>query len=338
MSRIVRTRSSRFWAAVAAAALLGGPIALAAQDAAVASTSFTVTGSIRDTEDKTPLQYAVIGIPEMGSWDLSKADGSFSLELSAPGMYRLLVIKRGWYLAESTVTIAGPAPIDVQLFKERAEDPVGPGRLVGRVFDAANDRGLSGITVRVTPTNQETRTDSRGRFLISGISAGALLVEVSGRDYAPRADTLVAIPGITLAAAIGVSKDRAQRPPLTVEEYPRYLESVGFYRRAETPRGARFALAFMESQGTRRMSDVVSNAVTSVRIEPIRSRRVLTVRGSGGDRCALGIWYDGNPMPGFDVDMLSADQIMAFEVYERMDVPLEYRDSCGVLLLWSRRP
>ena len=36
----------------------------------------------------------------------------------------------------------------------------------------------------------------------------------------------------------------------------------------------------------------------------MRTRRVLTVRGSGGDRCALSTWYDGNPMPGFDVDML----------------------------------
>jgi len=338
MSCMVRSRYSRFFGAAATMVLLICPMALGAQDAPAAAPAFTVTGTVLDAEDKSPLQYTVIGIPELGAWDISEADGSYSLQLSAPGMYRLLAIKRGWYLAESPVTFAGPAAVNVELFKEQEDDPVGPGRLVGRVFDVGNDRGISNIDVKITPTNQETRTDSRGRFLISGISAGAILVEVEGRGYPLRTDTLVAVPGLTLAADIGVSKDGAERPPLTVEVYPQYLESVGFYRRAENPRGHRFALAFMESQGTRRMSDVVDNAVNTVRIEPLRMRRVPTVRGSGGERCALSIWYDGNPMPGFDIDMLSADQIMAFEVYERMDTPLEYRDPCGVILLWSRRP
>lgn len=338
MSCKVRNRYSRFCGAAAAAVLLGGPVALGAQDAPAATDAFTVTGSVVDSEDRTPLQYAVVGIPELGSWDLAEADGSFSLPIAAAGTYRLLVIKRGWYLAENMVSLAGPVGVTVELFKESADDPVGPGRLIGRVLDAGNQRGISNINIKVTPTDQTTRTDSRGRFMISGISAGAILVEVEGRGYGPRADTLVAVPGVTLAAEIGVSKDGAQRPPLKVEEYPQYLESVGFYRRAESPRGYRFALAYMDSQGTRMMSDVVSFAVTSVRKEFVRSQRVLTIRGSGSEQCALGIWYDGNPMPGFDIDMLSADQIMAFEVYGGFDVPLEYRDPCGVILLWSRRP
>ena len=289
MSRMVRNAYWRFCGAAAAVALLAGPVALGAQDAPPSATAFAVTGAVLDTEDRTPLQYAVVGIPELGSWDLSKEDGSFSLEVSEPGMYRLLVIKRGWYLAESTVTFAGPAAVNVELFKERAEDPVAQGRLVGRVVDAGNDRGISGITVKVTPTNQETRTDSRGRFMISGISAGALLVEVSGRDYAPRADTLAAVPGVTLAASIGISKDGSQRPPLTVEEYPRYLESVGFYRRAETPRGYRFALAFMESQGTRRMSDVVSIEQVEEAIRLLASRAHVVAEGAGGAAVAAAL-------------------------------------------------
>jgi hypothetical protein len=229
----------------------------------------------------------------------------------------------------------------IKLYKEQDDNPVGPGRLVGRVFEAGSGRSVSNARVRITPTNQEARTDSRGRFLISGISAGAILLEVEARRGGLlRTDTLVTLPGVTLAVEMGIPENEADKPQVSVEIWPQFLEAVGFYRRAEQGRGARFGRKYLEDQrSTSRLSDIVESAVPALRAETGRfGQRVITTRGTGGDRCALGIWLDNSPMPGFDVDTYPVEWIEAFETYERFDVPAEYRDPCGVLLIWSRRP
>lgn len=52
----------------------------------------------------------------------------------------------------------------------------------------------------------------------------------------------------------------------------------------------------------------------------------------------MGIYLNNAPMPRFDIDTFPLEWVEAFETYERMDVPFEYNDSCGVILIWSRRP
>jgi hypothetical protein len=43
-------------------------------------------------------------------------------------------------------------------------------------------------------------------------------------------------------------------------------------------------------------------------------------------------------MPGFDIDTYPVQWVEAIEVYERFDVPMEFSDPCGAILIWSRRP
>jgi len=318
--------------------LMVGPAPILAQESASSSDAFTVPGKVTDADDGTPLQYAVVGIPELGAWSLSGADGSFSLDVAAPGVYRFVVVKRGWYLADADMTVTGPSPLEVKLYKEKEDEPVGPGRLVGRVFEAGSGKAVSNATVRITPTNQQARTDSRGRFLISGISSGAVLVEVERRGAVVRTDTLATFPGVTLAVDIGIPAEAAAKPQVAVEVWPRHLEAVGFYRRAEGRRGSQFGRRFLEERRAGRLSDVIQNAVPALRAETGRlGRRVVTARGSGGNRCAMGIYLDHSPMPGFDIATYPVDWVEAFETYERADVPFEYDHPCGVILIWSRR-
>ncbi|MGW8266637.1 MAG: MSCRAMM family protein [Longimicrobiales bacterium] len=341
---MIHTAAIRFRGSVVPLACLGlllaGPIHILAQEGETLQEGFTVPGTVTDAESGTPLEYAVIGIPELRSWSLSGADGSFSLEVAAVGTYQLVVVKRGWYLADTDVTLTGPKALNIKLFKEDEDDPAGVGRLVGRVFESGSGRAVSNATVRITPTGQEAKTDSRGRFLVSGISAGAVLVEIERRGDILRTDTLATFPGVTLGVEIEVSDDPAAKPRVNAEVWPQYLESVGFFRRAEGRRGSRFGPSFLESQRpANRLSDIIASAVPSLRAETGRfGQRVVTARGSGGDRCALGIYLDNSYMPGFDIDSYSVDWVQAFETYERMDVPMEYDHPCGVILLWSRRP
>jgi hypothetical protein len=318
--------------------LLAVPGHIRSQEPVASPDAFAVPGTVSDAETGDPLQYAVVGFPELGAWSLSDADGAFSLVVPAVGTYQLVVVRRGWYLADHQVTLSGPQTLDIQLYPEEKGNAVGPGRLVGRVIQADSRGPVSGATVRISPTNQETRTDSRGRFLISGISAGAIRVEVDRRGTTLRTDTLAAFPGVTLAVEVAVSDDPSTRPDVVVEVWPQYLESVGFLRRAESRRGNRFGRAYLDDQSSsRRLSDVVASAVPSLRAEsgPF-GNRVLTTRATGGGRCALGVYLNNSYVPGFDVDSYPVSWLEAFETYERLDVPMEYSHPCGVLLLWTR--
>jgi hypothetical protein len=299
---------------------------------------FPITGTVKDAEDGTPLQYAIVGVPELGSWALSEADGAFALEVAGPGIFRFVVVKRGWYPADQEVTFAGPDDLPILLYKEREDAPVGPGRFVGRVLDQRSGNPVSNATIRITPTNQQTRTDSRGRFIISEISAGAVLVEVERSGYVTRTDTLATFPGVTLGLEIGLGRDATEPPAVTVEVWPRYLEAVGFYRRAERSRGNRFGRTFIQEQNAHSISDLLRN-LPGLRVETGRfGQRVITTRSTGGDRCALGVFIDNSRMPGFDIDTYPVQLVEAIEVYERFDVPMEFSDPCGAILIWSRRP
>jgi hypothetical protein len=338
MSRFTEQSSRVGPILLALVVLMAYPTILISQAPETSQEAFAVPGRVVDADDGTPLQYAVVGIPELGSWSISDAEGSFDLQVAAPGIYQLVVVKRGWYLADPDVNLAGPSPLEVRLYREQEDDPVGVGRLVGRVFEEGSGRAISNATVRISPTNQEARSDSRGRFIISGISAGAVLVEVERRGNLLRTDTLATFPGVTLAVEIGITDDPAAKPNVTVEVWPRYLESVGFFRRAEGRAGNRFGRIFLEQQGRSRLSDIIQNAVPALRAETGRfGRRVITARASGGGRCEMGVYLDNSRMPGLDIDTLPIEWIEAFETYERMDVPAGYYDSCGVILIWSRR-
>lgn len=319
--------------------LLAGQSGISGQETQESGTAFAVSGTVKDADDGAFIQYAVIGIPELGQWALTGADGTFSLDVPQAGVYRLIVVKRGWYLADQDVTLSGAQKLTVALYKEDEKEPVDTGRLVGRVTDKASGRQISNATIRITPTNQEARTDSRGRFIVSRVSSGAVLVEVERRGQVVRTDTLAVFPGLTLSVDLAISENPAEKPEVTVEVWPRFLEATGFYRRAESGKGNRFGRAFIRDQRANRLSDIIRTSLPGLRAETGRfGQRVITARGTGADRCAMGIYLDNAPMPGFDLDSYPLEWIEAFEVYERLDVPFEYDHPCGVILIWGRGP
>ncbi len=300
------------------------------------ASTFAVTGRVIDSESGSGLQYAVVGFPELETWALTDESGAFDLAVGALGTYSIMVVKRGYYFVDSPLSLTGVVDLDIQLYSERADNPVGPGRLIGRVRDAENGEPIGNATLRIVPTGQETETDRDGRFLISDISAGAVLLVFEREGYETRQDTFVALPGVTLALDVQMSIDPIVLEGLDVAVWPRFLEAEGFYRRAERGIGHRFGNRALEENNVFRLSDVF-RTVPRVRVgRAPNGVTVMMAQGRGTSRCVMGTYVDGMRMPGMDLDIFPLEAMQAVEIYVGMDAPFEFDHPCGVVLIWTK--
>ncbi len=311
-------------------ALLGAhPIAGHAQ-----AEGFTITGTVVDKSTGNPLQYAVVGFPGQQSWALSDQDGGFELTELEGGLYRFMVLRRGYYYADQNFRLAGPRNIEVEMTPVDASLPVGPGRVVGRVLDQASGRPMEDVWVGLAPTSQQAETDSRGRFEITDVSAGALLLQVRREGYQPRLDTIVAFPGVTVDVEVTLATTGMPLRRITIIARSPFLEGRGFYRRVGGGgwQANRIAIEAADPPELERMFD----RVEVVRVERDRfGGTVLTSRR--GARCVFGVFLDGIRAPGFNINTLPPDEVEALEVYQGSNVPPEYSDPCGAVLIWMRR-
>ncbi len=159
---------------------------------------FTITGTVVDKSTGNPLQYAVVGLPGHKSWSLSDQNGVFTLTGLEGGPDRFVVLRRGYNYADHNVRLTGPMEFRVEMTPEDVSAPVGPGRIVGRVLDQVSGRPIEGVTVALAPTAQQAETDARGRFEITDVSPGALLLQARRVGYQPRVDTIAAFPAVTV--------------------------------------------------------------------------------------------------------------------------------------------
>lgn len=303
--------------------------------------AFQFTGHVVAASDGSPLQYAVVGVPELEQWALTDESGAFTLDIAEPGVYRLIVLRRGYYLVDAGVNLtpSGGEPVTVraELETEQPDNPLVPGRIVGNVVDQQNGRPVRDAQVTIQPTGQTTTTDSRGNFEISDISAGAILLQVEALGYATRTDTLASVPGVSLQVSLGVAPEAIPLEPIVVAVRSNYLESVGFYRRERQGLGHTWNRQEIETVRPVQLSDVFRRQpVAGVRVGQGRfGETVLTsARGRG---CELSTWLDEVQMPGFDMDTYPWEAVAGLEVYVGSQVPPRYNDPCGVLLIWSAR-
>ncbi len=312
-------------------ALLGAyPIAGHAQ-----AESFTLTGTVFDKSTNNPLQYAVVGVPGQQSWSLTDANGVYNLTELEGGVYRFVVLRRGYYYADQNINLTGTMNIRVEMTPEDVSAPVGPGRVVGQVIDQETGRPIEGATVALAPTAQQTETDDQGRFEIADVSTGALLLQVRRVGYRPRADTIVAFPRVTVEVELTLATRAIPLAPIAVIARSAFLEARGFYRRAggsgwQANRIAIEAADPLELEG-------MFDRVPGLRVErDVFGSTLFT--STRGRRCVFGMFLDGVRAPGFDISSLPPEAVEALEVYQDPNIPPEYTHSCGVVLVWMRRP
>ena len=319
-----------------AAIAVGFVVLAAVPSALLGQDEFQITGTVMDETTGEPLQYAVVGVPGLQSWDLTDENGVFILERIQAGVFRFIATRRGFYYADQDVRFSGPIEIAVAMTPEEAANPVGPGNLQGRIRDQESGRGVEGATVTLAPTGDETTTNSQGRFTFTDVSQGAVLLTVRRVGYQPRTDTLVALPGMTIDVNLTISAAALELEPIQVVARSPYLEGRGYYRRARTSNGY---------QANRQMIDEVAPTGDLTRlfrtvpgVSVGRDQWGSIVLESRRGRCEIGTFLDGMRTPGLDISTFPPEAVEALEVYVGVSTPMEYHNNCGALLLWSRRP
>lgn len=330
MSRSTKV-SSNLLSAAMAFLLLG-----AAPDIGYAQADgFTVTGTVVDQRSGGPLQYAVVGVPGQRVWDLSDEAGTFALERIRPGRFRLIVLRRGYYYPDKDIDFAGPVELRVEMTPEDESTPVGPGRVVGRVLDQKSGNPIGGATVRLLPTEQEVKANGQGRFTISDVSAGALLLQVRQLGFQERSDTIAVLPGITTDVTVTLGAGAVPLDPINIFGRSPFLDARGFYRRSMGS-GWQANRSAIEAEGSFNFLERIFNRVSGVRMERDRFGGAILTR-TRGRSCPLAVYVDGIRAPGFDLNSMPPDAVEALEVYQGVTVPAEYSNSCGVVLIWMRR-
>jgi 5-hydroxyisourate hydrolase-like protein (transthyretin family) len=298
---------------------------------ASAQEGFTVTGKVLDTGTNEPLQYAVVGIPELEIWDLTDENGEYVLEGVQQGQYRFLVLRRGYYMVDESVYIDRSGGIGVTLAEQRPDRELGPGRLVGVVLDHESGNPVADVEILVEPTDQSDRTDANGRFDISDISAGALRLTFRRIGYEPRVDTLAAFPGVTLNVEVQMAARAIELPPVVVTALVPVLETSGFYRRSRDRRGWQFGPDEVAQQPE--LARLFRNIPGALVGQGRFGQQVLMNRR---ESCELEVWVDGQRTPGLGLEEIPPSWVYAVEVYMGMDVPPEFFAACGIVLLWMR--
>jgi hypothetical protein len=218
----------------------------------------------------------------------------------------------------------------------------------GRVYDAATGAPLAGATVTATSAGRSTRTDSLGRFQLTGLPPGIVRLLVSAPGYQRGPLTLPLAPREVLereleleplgAAPPADSGSRAQPlPTVPVTAMPgmgnRFLD---FERRRATGRGQYRTRDEIEAGHFNSLQDV------------LRTLRGVQMVCSGGYCQAQMVRATLGCPPQYIVDeredndfgpAVAIRDIQGIEVYTGAgDVPGEFAGSnaaCGVIVVWT---
>lgn len=107
-----------------------------------------------------------------------------------------------------------------------------PGRLEGRVFDAVTKDPITTAAVTVAGRPAAVETDRWGRYILTGVPAGAKEFQVRRMGYEPLDYVVTVKPGLTTQVDIGLVPDPVEMEPLVATTVrSRTLESKGFYER-----------------------------------------------------------------------------------------------------------
>ncbi len=241
----------------------------------------------------------------------------------------------------------------------RSESVGAPARIFGRVLDNATGRGIGSVRVTLSGTDVSAMSGADGRFRLENIPPGVYEMVADNMTYRTRRDSIALEPGGIVDATLPLATRAVPLPAITVEVRSGKLMDSGFYDRREHAgfNGTFITRADIERQAPVYFTDLVQKLPGSIVMFVEAGRRVIRFRRwpdpeMRGDRnavygCVPDIYLDGALLqdhPGgvytarlSDYNMVDPTQIEGVEIYMGANTPIQYKNPCGVVLIWTRR-
>ncbi|HKP14833.1 MAG TPA: carboxypeptidase regulatory-like domain-containing protein [Gemmatimonadaceae bacterium] len=218
-----------------------------------------------------------------------------------------------------------------------------PPPLTGSASVTGVVRGVGGLPladaqVRVLGARGTVVSDARGRFTLGDLPSGTQVLEVRRIGY------LLAQQSVELRGGRNVVQDVPLRRIVTLDSV-RVLARRSLYREFEFNRKANrfgkfFTIDSIEKRRPLYASDLFRSVpgfrVTGFGLDAVvgNSRGVTSIGGSGS--CAANVVIDG--IEHQEINLINPYDIGAMEIYRPGEpAPPQYRSSCGVIVIWSRR-
>ena len=234
-----------------------------------------------------------------------------------------------------------------------AQEP--PGRLHGRVVGSDGKDAIAGVTVRLGELN--SLSDRRGQFSIVNVRAGRQVIQFEMLGYQTRVDTVEVLAGVTIDLVVRLSTKPIELPPVSVTVRSRWLEENGFYDRISSGlKPVVITAADIERKHKMQLTDVF-NEVSGAKVLQTGVQRIVRFMHSAGDTdgpalsgkkiagCEPALYIDGRRYQDRLMGVITIDDwnvvspltIEAIEIYKGSAAPIQYRDACGVVLIWTKR-
>jgi len=325
------------------------PTAARAQAEPVDSSVVATFGRVADGETEEPIANAIVDMPDLGIRLVSDRDGRVDLPDLPVGRHLIRAEAAGYAVTEGELRVPGEADFLVLLEHALVSDPNAPGQIVGRVTDEAGQAGLSDVDIAVVNRlTGRTISNQQGRFNLDGITPGLAEIRFQRLGYEPRTEAIIVQPGTTIDVLAKMSTQPIPLEPIQVVAVRSpYLERNGFYERTVRTWGTQFGPAEIQALMPETLSDLMYR-VPAVEVEGGRNvgqvARVVSRRRTGATDgpCVLDIYQDGVRMENYNFDEIPPMQVEALEVYQGLDVPIQYQrrsseSGCGIVLIWTKR-
>ncbi len=217
-----------------------------------------------------------------------------------------------------------------------AQDPAG---IIGRVFDERSNEVLVEVLLFVNGERRDVTLSRQGRFVLSGLTAGAHRVEVRAVGYRPYVLELELQPGQVAERQFPMVFTGERLPDIEVESrnaklLPRFAE---FERRRQSGLGAFVTREDIRSRGYMRVSDAL-RSIRGVRVDCGEVDCVIHM-ARAPTNCFPTYYVDGRMVRTFAESTPVAD-VHGIEVYRSAaEMPGEFSGAgamCGVIAIWTR--
>ena len=314
---------------------------------AVSAGRHAKVGRVGDVGTNRALSEALVELPALGVRVISDANGSFVMSDVPEGRHAIRAERLGYEPLVGFLEVPGDPNVILLMTPAEITDPSASGQVVGRVLEGGG-RALTDVDVGVVDQERaRTLTNQQGRFTIRDVAPGLVVVRFARLGYAPRSATLVVQPGRTAEISVALVVEPIELEPVEVSIRSLDLERDGFYARAAQGWGTHFAPGDIERIQPITVGDLFRGRVPGVRVAQVYDQswgsvtRLFSRRGSGftSGSCVLPVYLDGILMSDNDVDRIPAEAVVAAEVFQGSNAPIQYRgwSNCGAVLLWTRR-